>query len=244
MATATRGPYRRAALVLAIGLAAIVILAGLRELARSRTVQVFGRLVARVETSKPVVALTFDDGPTRGPLENVIEVLGARGVRATFFVTGAELAAAPDAGRRLVAAGHELGNHTYSHERMVLETPGFVRQEIARTDALIRASGHAGEVYFRPPFGYKLVVLPWVLGRTGRTTVTWDVEPDSNPEVAASSAAIVSHVVERARPGSIILLHVWYPSRRTSLEAVAGIIDALHRQGYRFVTIGELLRAT
>jgi chitin deacetylase len=186
--------------------------------------------------------LTFDDGPTRGPLENIIEVLGARGVRATFFVTGAELAAAPDAGRRLVAAGHELGNHTYSHERMVFRTPGFVRQEIARTDALIRASGHAGEIYFRPPFAYKLVVLPWILRRSGLTTVTWDVEPDSHPQVAASAAAIVAHVIERVRPGSIILLHVWYASRRTSRDAVPGIIDALHRKGYRFVTIGELLR--
>ena len=80
--------------------------------------------------------------------------------------------------------------------------------------------------------------------RTGRTSVTWDIEPDSYPEVAASSSAIVAHVVERVQPGSIILLHVWYASRQTSLAAVPMIIDELKREGYRFVTLSELLRTT
>lgn len=170
--------------------------------------------------------------------------MAARRVPATFFVTGAELAAVPGAGRKLVAAGHELGNHTYSHRRMVFKSSGFVRQEVEDTDALIRASGHMGEIYFRPPFGYKLLSLPWFLMRTGRTSVTWDIEPDSYPEVAASSSAIVAHVVERVQPGSIILLHVWYASRQTSLAAVPMIIDELRRGGYRFVTLSELLRTT
>jgi peptidoglycan/xylan/chitin deacetylase (PgdA/CDA1 family) len=237
---------KRRALVSAVIVlvATFAFLIGLRELARSPTVQVFGRLVARVDASKRVIALTFDDGPAVEVLNEIIEVLAARRVRATFFVTGAELAAVPDAGRKLVAAGHELGNHTYSHRRMVFKSSGFVRQEVEDIDALIRASGHMGEIYFRPPFGYKLLALPWFLMRTGRTSVTWDIEPDSYPEVAASSSAIVAHVVERVQPGSIILLHVWYASRRTSLAAVPMIIDELKREGYRFVTLSELLRTT
>ncbi|HEX5022364.1 MAG TPA: polysaccharide deacetylase family protein [Candidatus Binatia bacterium] len=235
---------KRRALVSAVLVATFAFLIGLRELARSPTVQVFGRLVARVDASERVIALTFDDGPAMEVLNEIIEVLAARRVRATFFVTGAELAAVPDAGRKLVAAGHELGNHTYSHRRMVFKSSGFVRQEVEDTDALIRASGHMGEIYFRPPFGYKLLSLPWFLMRTGRTSVTWDIEPDSYPEVAASSSAIVAHVVERVQPGSIILLHVWYASRQTSLAAVPMIIDELKREGYRFVTLSELLRTT
>ena len=218
----------------------LVVLSGLRELARSRTVQSFGRLVARVDASEPVVALTFDDGPTSARVDEIIRVLAAGNVRATFFVTGSELAAAPAAGRRLVAAGHELGNHTYSHQRMVLKSPGFIRREVERTDDLIRASGYTGRIYFRPPFGYKLVGLPWFLKRTGRTSVTWDVEPDSYPAVAASPSAIVTHVLERVRPGSIILLHIWYASRQTSLAAVPMVIDGLHAKGYRFATLSEL----
>ena len=75
----------------------------------------------------------------------------------------------------------------------------------------------------------------------GRTSVTWDAEPDSYPEVAASAEGIVSHVLARVRPGSIVLLHPWYRSRATSLAAVPLLIDSLHARGYRVTTVGELL---
>jgi peptidoglycan/xylan/chitin deacetylase (PgdA/CDA1 family) len=237
-----RVPTRRVLRTLGFCLLTLAAVAvGLRLLARSRTTQVAGRLVARVEIAEPLVALTFDDGPDAAYMDGVLGALAARRVRATFFVTGAELAATPDAGRRLVAAGHELGNHSWSHPRMVFKSPQFVREEIARTDAAIRDAGQHGEIQFRPPFGYKLVVLPWVLSRAGRTTIMWDVEPDSYPDVAATAGGIVAHVVERVRPGSIVLLHVWYPTRQTSRDAVPLVVDALHAKRYRFVTVSELL---
>jgi peptidoglycan/xylan/chitin deacetylase (PgdA/CDA1 family) len=226
----------------ALLLAMALCLAGLRALARARTVQLFGSIVAHVPTAEVRVALTFDDGPTASRIDTLLEVLGSRGVRATFFVTGRELAAAPDAGRRLVAAGHELGNHTYSHRRMVLAGPGAVRAEVERTDSLIRAAGHEGAIHFRPPYGYKLVALPWYLARTGRTTVTWDVEPDSYPEVAATPEGIVGHTLSRVKPGSIILLHPWYPSRATSLAAVGPLIDSLQARGFQVGTVRDLIR--
>ena len=221
----------------------VAAIAGLRRLARARTVQLFGPIVARVETDEPRVALTFDDGPTPALVDSLVNLLASRGVRATFFVEGAALAKASEPARRLVAAGHELGNHSYSHRRMVLRSPGFVRAEVERTDSLIRAAGHPGPIHFRPPYGYKLIGLPWYLARTGRTTVTWDLETDSYPAVAATSYGIVRHVLERVRPGSIILLHVWYPSRVTSLAAVGPLIDSLHARGYRVGSVRELLAA-
>jgi peptidoglycan/xylan/chitin deacetylase (PgdA/CDA1 family) len=233
---------RRAIIAVAVLLGAVVSLVGVRAVARSRTFQLFGDLLARVEVSEPLVALTFDDGPTADRVGTVVAMLAPRRVRATFFVTGDELAAVPEAGRTLVAAGHELGNHTYSHRRMFLKSPGFARDELDQTDALIRAAGYTGPIAFRPPYGWKFLVLPWVLARTGRTSVTWDVEPDSYPDVAASSARITAHVLERVRPGSIVLLHIWYPSRQTSLDAVPSIVDGLQAKGYRFVTVRELLR--
>ena len=229
--------------VLAALLAGLVVLVGIdRAFVRSNSVQLVGEIVSRVETTKPLVALTFDDGPRLDDLDEILESLARRGVRATFFVTGSRLAAQPEAGHRLVAAGHELGNHSWSHERMVFRSARFVRREVEETDALIRSAGHRGEIHFRPPYGHKFVMLPWYLWRTGRTTVTWDIEPESYPDVASRASSIVAHVRARVRPGSIILLHPWYRARRTSRSAVPDLIDAVEKRGFRFVTLSELLR--
>lgn len=214
---------------------------GLYLLARSRTIQLFGKLVARVDTSRRVVALTFDDGPNSQMVDEVIAALAVRRVRATFFVVGSQLAQSPEAGRRLVAAGHELANHSYTHEHMVLKSPSFIRDEVERTDAVIRSAGEHGTIYFRPPFSWKLVGLPWYLWRTGRTSVTWDVEPDSDPKVAATAEGLAAFAAARVRPGSIVLLHVWDPARVTSRAAVPILIEKLQKEGYRFVTVSELL---
>jgi peptidoglycan/xylan/chitin deacetylase (PgdA/CDA1 family) len=96
--------------------------------------------------------------------------LSAEQVQATFFVIGAEFEQNMAEGRRLVAAGHEMGNHTYSHERMVLVTPSFVRQEIERSDQLIREAGYQCEILFRPPYGKKLFTLPRYLAKNGQHT--------------------------------------------------------------------------
>jgi peptidoglycan-N-acetylglucosamine deacetylase len=221
----------------------IVGLMALWEISRSRTFQLFGQLIPRVNTSQKVVALTFDDGPTPEATGQILSALEEEHVRATFFVTGAELEKNMAEGKRIVAAGHELGNHSYSHERMVLVTPSFVRQEIERTDQLIRDAGHQGEIYFRPPFGKKLFTLPYYLAETGRKSITWDVDPDSYPEVAADSDKIAEYVLSRARPGSIIILHVMYRSRGESLKAVKKIVGGLKAQGYSFKTVSELLAA-
>jgi peptidoglycan-N-acetylglucosamine deacetylase len=213
---------------------------GLHRLARSRTYQVFGKLVPRVETTQRVVALTFDDGPTEAVIDDILGVLASRRVRATFFVTGADMVEAPGAAQRLVAAGHELGNHTYSHKRMVLRSQAFYRSEVERTDELIRAAGEQREIYFRMPYGWKLVGLPWFLWRTGRTAVMWDVDPAPDPRTTPER--IVARTLEHVRPGSIILLHPWYRSGPSVRAALPVIIDKLQGQGYQFLTVDELLR--
>lgn len=235
---------RRYAVQFAVALAMVAAtLAGLRSLARSRTFQLFGDLVPRVETTSPIVALTFDDGPAPATLDGILATLAARDVHATFFVIGGETAAHPDAARRLVAAGHELGNHTWSHTRMVFTSPSTAAAEIERTDAVIRAAGQPEPIWFRPPYGLKTIGLPWYLRQHGRTSVTWDIEPESFPAVASSATAIVTHVLDRVRPGSIILLHPWYATGAPTREALPAVIDRIKAKNLRFVTVGELLRA-
>jgi len=241
-----RGPARgrigtvRRAITLSVTITPLVALAGW-QVSKSRDFQIFGEMVSRVETSVPVVALTFDDGPTPVFTEEILGVLRAEGVRATFFVTGAALEENMAEAQRIVAHGHELGNHSYSHKRMVGRSYAFVREEIERTDQLTRAAGCKGEIHFRPPYGKRFIVLPYYLSVTGRTTIFMDVEPESCTDVAVDRERIVQHVLEETRPGSIILLHVMNESRGESMEAVPGIIRGLRNRGYNFVTVSELL---
>jgi chitin deacetylase len=228
----------RKRLLIIVPLIVLVAAATLWQISKSRTFQFFGTIVPRVNTEQRVVALTFDDGPTKGATDEVLKVLNEANVKATFFLIGAELEQNPEEGRKVAAAGHEIGNHTYSHDRMLLVTPSFVRQEIEKTDSLIRSTGYQGEINFRPPFGKKLLALPYYLSRAGRKTIMWDVEPDSSP---LDADRITEATTRAVRPGSIILLHVMYPNRRESLKAVRGIIESLRKDRYDFVTISRLI---
>lgn len=237
-------PTTRVKLIAMVPVLGLLLLAGIRELARARTFQLFGVLVAETHPRERVVALTLDDGPGDRIVDSLIDVLRVHGAHATFFLTGRELAESPEAGVKLVAAGHELGNHTYTHRRMIFVTRLRVRREIERTDSLLRRAGQREPIWFRPPYGYKLFALPRYLESTSRTTVMWSIEPDSYPEVAATPAGIVRHVLDRVHPGSIIILHPWYPSRRTSRAAIGPLVDSLHARGYRVETVGALLDAS
>ena len=229
---------RRAVIVGAVLVTLFAGAYGLLALANARRFQLFGDLVARVDTGERVVALTFDDGPTAGPTEALLATLARHGVTATFFLVGGSIEEHPDQARAIAAAGHQIGNHTYSHQRMVFKSPSFIRSEVERTEAAIASIGYRGETTFRPPFGKKLVYLPYYLGNRGIPTIMWDVEPDSDQ---ASSEEIVRRTVDQVRPGSIILLHVMVPSRASSLGAVEPIVVELTRRGYRFVTVSQLL---
>lgn len=217
------------------------LVAGAWFLGKSPRLQLFGELVYRVDTEEPVVALTFDDGPMRGKTDAILATLAEHGVHATFFLVGEAMQRHPDEARRIVAAGHEVGNHSWSHQRMLLRSPAFVARELESTDALIREAGWEGPIHFRPPYGKRLVVLPWYLRRHGITTVTWDSAPESELGPGASAGEIADQVARTVRPGSIVLLHVMFDARAESMKAVPQVIDRLRAQGYRFVTVSELM---
>ncbi|MDV7088354.1 polysaccharide deacetylase family protein [Rhodococcus opacus] len=206
----------------------------------ARSYQLFGTLVDRVDTDEKVVALTFDDGPTSRTPE-VLRLLNEADIRATFYLNGTDLRANPEHGRRIGDAGHELGNHTDTHRRMVFVSADTVRDEIERKDEAIRAAGYTGPITVRPLYGKKLLGLPHYLAEHDRTTVMWDVEPDS--AATADTAGIVAATLAQTRPGSIILMHVMFPSRQASLDAVPEVVAGLTAEGYRFVTVSKLLES-
>ena len=182
--------------------------------------------------------MSFDDGPTPEGVDAVLPELAERNIRATFFLIGNRMEKFPGQAERIRAAGHELGNHSYRHVRMLGRPRAFYRDEIARTDRLLRDAG-ASPTLFRPPFGKRLVGLPLEVDAAGYRMVTWDVADDVAKHPSPQSYA--ADIVARARPGSIILIHPMYRSNRVERAAVPLVLDGLLEKGFRIVTVGELL---
>lgn len=222
---------------LGIGFLLIALLfAGAFQVTKLRTFQLFGGLTYEVETENKVLALTFDDGPTKN-VDQILPLLDKYEAKATFFLIGNDIEKFPEEAKKLVDAGHQIGNHTYSHERMVLKSPAFIKKEIEETDELIRNAGYKGEIDFRPPYGKKFVGLPYYLHKHNRETIMWTLEPDTyytNPDEK------VKYVVENIKPGSIILLHPMYDQTGGAIQAIEDILRELTNDGYTFVTVDEL----
>jgi chitin deacetylase len=232
----TRAKYLVTLLLLFVGSAAYSVF----QLSKSRTYQLFGDVISRVDTTKRVVALTLDDAPT-AKTDDVLDLLNSRGIKATFYVIGESGRAHPDVLKRIVSAGHELGNHSFTHQRFLLTSASFVRDEIESTNRVIREAGYSGEITFRPPYGKKLIGLPWYLSKHHIKTVMFDVEPDTY--YPQDAGRLEQYTLDHVKPGSIILLHPFCATECSAdREALPAIIDAMRLEGYRFVTIGELLK--
>ncbi|RSK28527.1 polysaccharide deacetylase [Bacillus sp. HMF5848] len=220
----------------AVCLLVFTLLIGTYRLMNARTFQIFGGLTAAVQTDKKVVALTFDDGPTNH-VNDILPILKKYDAKATFFLIGNEIEFHLTEAKMLVNEGHQLGNHTYSHKRMIFKTPAFIKREIEITNLLIEEAGYKGEIDFRPPNGKKLLGLPYYLFKHNTDTITWNLEPDS---LYTSSTDKINYVVENVRPGSIILLHPMYDKSGDELKTVEGILDTLTKDGYQFITVNDL----
>jgi peptidoglycan/xylan/chitin deacetylase (PgdA/CDA1 family) len=205
--------------------------------------QILGPVLTRVKADQPVVALTFDDGPSTYTAQ-VLDILARYQVKATFFVIGQNVDRYPDYARRIVAEGHVIGNHTYSHPLWgAVEAPHDMHGELARAAQAIEAATGVYPTLFRPPHGWR---SPWMIQlarREGYEVVTWSVSPDDwrrpRPQV------IVERVLQHIRPGAIILLHDGLetsvgPPVQNTVAALPDLIEGLQARGYRFVTIPEL----
>lgn len=224
-------------ILIGIGFIVIALLsAGLFKVTKLRTFQFFGGLTYQVETEDKVIALTFDDGPTKN-VDQLLPLLDQYKAKATFFLIGQDIEKHPEEAEKLVEAGHQIGNHTYSHKRMVLKSPSFIKEEIEKTDELIRKAGYKDEIDFRPPYGKKLIGLPYYLNKHNRETIMWTLEPETYYTNAEDK---VNDVVENIQPGSIILLHPMYEQSGEPIQVIEDILQKLTDEGYTFVTVDEL----
>ena len=190
---------------------------------------------------KRTIALTFDDGPDPVYTPQVLEVLACHGVKATFFVIGQHVDAHPELIRRIVAAGHAVGSHGYSHAILRGVWPSEIATELRMTDgALARAAGVHTRL-LRHPGGMQGAFLPFLSLAGGWHVVVWSVDPRDYAHPGAEE--ITRRVLEAAHPGAIVLLHDGSPdgeqSRRQTVEALPAILEGLHGRGYRFVKLGQ-----
>ena len=235
---------RKGWLRLGIALVCVLVVAmllafGLNRLSKAHCFQLTGDVVCSVETERPLVALTFDDGPTPEGVDAVLPILEAHGAKATFFLIGNRMEKFPGQAERLLAAGHELGNHTWSHQRNIGRSRAFYRSEIADTHALLQSAGAAPE-WFRPPFGRRLVGLPVEVEQAGYRLAMWDVE-DRPEDFDGDPQAFADDILARAKPGSIILMHPMYRHNQTARDALPIVLRGLAERGLQPVTLSELV---
>ncbi|MGN9841182.1 polysaccharide deacetylase family protein [Nonomuraea sp. H19] len=177
------------------------------------------------------VALTFDDGPGRYT-DALLKQLAAYRARATFFVVGQNAAAYPWILRRTAAAGHEIGNHTWSHPDLTRLSAAGVRSQLARADQAIKAATGIVPRIIRPPYG---ALNAAVRMQSSRPMVMWSV--DTLDWRFRDSAKVARKAVRSVRPGSIILFHDIHP---TTVRAMPWVLKSLSKRGYKFVTVSQL----
>lgn len=188
------------------------------------------------------VTLTFDDGPTVPYTAQILDVLREHGVKATFFVCGAAAERHPELVRRIAAEGHEIGNHTYSHPYLHLQSRELIAAEIDRTQAVLERIVGRRPTMFRPPFGVRWFPLWPLLKERGLTMMLWT---DRGHDGALDAAGVVARSLRRLRPGSIILLHDGYEAaasgdRSATVAALPSIIQGARAKGLTFAPLPTL----
>jgi peptidoglycan/xylan/chitin deacetylase (PgdA/CDA1 family) len=200
-------------------------------------------LLCSVATEEKRVALTFDDGPHPRHTPRLLDILGAKGIPATFFLVGRRVVAFPGLAREIATRGHEIGNHGYAHVPLPFLPGPLLEREVERAGLVIEAATGVRPRFFRPPLGW---FTPGALGavrRLGYEPVIGTVHPRDSSRPGAGW--IVDHLADRVRPGAILILHDggWSlgVDRSQSIEAADRIIDVLGARGYRFQTLSRLV---
>lgn len=190
--------------------------------------------VAAADTA-PMVALTFDDGPNPAATPQVLDILDRYGVSATFFAVGLQVAAHPDLAQAIVARGHALANHSWSHANFAKLKAPAVRDQIARTDDRIAAITGRRPTCVRPPYGATNAAINGIIGASGHHSVLWTVDPLDWKRPGAG--AIAARVLGGVGPNSIVLMHDGGGNRAQTVAALPIIIEGLRARGFRFVSI-------
>jgi peptidoglycan-N-acetylglucosamine deacetylase len=201
---------------------------------------IFGRVISHLRMRERVVALTFDDGPNPDATAAILDALGERGIKGSFFILGRHAERWPALVRRIAEEGHTVCNHGYHHRKLHLKSPGYVRKDLELgTSAIVDACG-VRPTFFRAPHGFRSPWVTAIAASLGQRTVGWSrgVWDSARPGVDV----IVERTVRAAKPGAILLLHDGdgydpHGDRRQTARAVPLLADRIRDSGFRFASL-------
>lgn len=194
----------------------------------------------KINSEKKVIALTFDDGPTSNITPQVLATLRKYNIKATFFLIGKNLKKYPKIAQQIVADGHTLGNHTWHHWRKLM-TEFTASREIEDTaDVMYEITG-VQTCLFRPPNGFLYNGLVGYALKKKDAVVLWSVDSQDWRGSKTSVDKLVNRIVEKVKPGAIVLMHDGGGDRSRTVQALPRIIEELTKQGYKFVRVPKLL---
>jgi peptidoglycan/xylan/chitin deacetylase (PgdA/CDA1 family) len=192
-------------------------------------------ILTRLKTRERVVALTFDDGPSPEATPRILDILREHDVKATFFVLGERVARFPQILQRIIREGHAIGLHGWGHRALTLYSWASVQQELESAACAVHVvCPDAALDGFRPPYGFKSLLLPWLARRYGLCLVTWSLDPRDYD--SPSPDHITQSFFDGLHPGAIVLLHDGAESDLI-VTALPGILEKLSALGYRCVTL-------
>lgn len=198
-----------------------------------------GKIVHDVNSvgTEKVVALTFDDGPWPNTTEQILDILKQNDIKGTFYWVGVPLQNNPEIAKKVVAAGHAIGNHTWQHLMNDMDE-ATAAQEIGNLAKIMHDITGVKTTLMRPPGGNLGGSLAAYAQKLGYTVTMWSADSE---DYYVSAPIIVDNVLKNTKPGGIVLMHDGGGDRNPTVEALPQVIDTLKRRGYRFVTIPELL---
>ena len=187
---------------------------------------------ASPDAGQKVLYLTFDDGPGDETVE-ILDVLSEHDAKAVFFALGQELAQRTSLGRRIVAEGHALANHTWSHENLVGLDPSVRDEELGQTAKLLAQLG-SDSTCVRPPYGASDDDVAADLEARGMPQVLWNVDPE---DWTRPGVDVITHRLLTARSGDVILLHDGGSDRSQTVAALREALPRLTAAGFTFDTV-------
>lgn len=223
-------------------LAAATAVSAMAWAVRGRSSSVFAPSVWRATPGRKAIALTFDDGPCPGTV-GILDLLARHNVRATFFQVGENVAAHPAIAREVLAAGHELGNHSQTHPNFALKSPSFIEDEFTRAQEAIAGVTGRNPTLLRAPFGVRWFGFRDMQQKLGLRGVMWSI---IGRDWRLPAEDIATRILSRVQDGDIICLHdgrgtLKDPDVKPTLEAARQILPILLEKGYDFETVTQLL---